>query len=220
MSTLSKGLGFALILGSILVKLPQILKIWRNKSGEGISLLSVSFDLSAIMIYGCYSIVNEFPFSSWGDSFFLLLQTLLIACLILHYSGRTMMAFLYAMLYTSVFLVFISGYTPKDFLWTLQGFNIPILLVGKLSQALTNFKNGHTGQLSAVTMFMMCAGSAARIFTSIQETGDFMSILTYCVSTSANAVIVLQILYYWNVDATKMEKKRSSQKGRKAKKVD
>lgn len=45
---------------------------------------------------------------------------------------------------------------------------------------------------------MLFFGSLARIFTSIQETGDSMMITIYCVSTSANAVIVSQVLYYWN----------------------
>ena len=35
-------------------------------------------------------------------------------------------------------------------------------------QVIANFRNGHTGQLSAVTVFMLAAGSLARIFTSIQ----------------------------------------------------
>ena len=47
-----------------------------------------------------------------------------------------------------------------------------MIVIGKLIQAATNYKNGHTGQLSAITVFLLTAGSLARIFTSIQETGD------------------------------------------------
>lgn len=38
----------------------------------------------------------------------------------------------------------------------------------QLLQAATNYRNGHTGQLSAITVFLLFAGSLARIFTSIQ----------------------------------------------------
>lgn len=73
-------------------------------------------------------------------------------------------------------------------------------------QAVANFKNGSTGQLSAVTVTMLFLGSMARIFTSIQETGDPIIILTYSVATFANGVIMTQVLYYWNVPAkTKKE---------------
>ena len=68
-------------------------------------------------------------------------------------------------------------------------------------QAYTNYSNGSTGQLSAVTGFMLFFGSLARIFTSVQETGDVTMILMYICSTAANAVIAAQILYYWNADA-------------------
>lgn len=65
-------------------------------------------------------------------------------------------------------------------------------------QAVANFKNSSTGQLSAVTVMMLFLGSMARIFTSIQETGDPIIILTYSVATFANGVLMVQVLYYWN----------------------
>lgn len=63
-------------------------------------------------------------------------------------------------------------------------------------QAVTNYKNKSTGQLSAATCFMIFFGALARIFTSLQETGDPMMILTYSVSSLANGIIVFQLLYY------------------------
>lgn len=59
---------------------------------------------------------------------------------------------------------------------------------------------------------MLFAGSIARIFTSIQETGDFIIILTYCVSTITNAVLVLQLFWYWNVDKTSKNKNKKKKK--------
>jgi mannose-P-dolichol utilization defect protein 1 len=66
-------------------------------------------------------------------------------------------------------------------------------------QAVTNYRNGGTGQLSVVTVFLLFAGSLARVFTSIQETGDNLIIVTFVVSTVFNGLIFAQILYYWNV---------------------
>lgn len=206
-ATLSKCLGLGIILGSLLVKLPQIIKIHRAKSGTGISMLSVLLDLTAITIYMSYNFVKAFPFSAWGDSTFLAIQTIAIGALILFYDKQQAKMTGLILGYISVCYLLMGGTTPVELLWTLQGFNIPILLVGKLSQALANYKNGHTGQLSAATVFMLFFGSLARIFTSIQETGDTMIILTYIASTAANAVIVLQLLYYWNVDVSQIKYK-------------
>lgn len=186
-------------MGSITVKIPQILKLLKNKSGEGINMYSVSLDLTAITIYMSYSFVKGFPFSSWGDAAFLAIQTLAIGVLVLYYNQAVIQSYLYLVLYLITCFVMMSGITPLSFLWTLQTCNIPIVVSGKLVQAWTNLKNGHTGQLSAITLFMLFAGSAARIFTSIQETGDTVVILTYIASTFANAVLAIQMLYYWNV---------------------
>lgn len=196
---LSKGLGIGIIAGSVLVKVPQIMKILNNKSTDGLSVVSVLLDLMAITFHMSYSFVSGFPFSAWGDGTFLALQTAAIAALIFFFGHRsTARSFVFIFLYGILVFVLMGGLTPVKFLWTAQGFNVPILLTGKLSQAFTNYKNGSTGQLSAATCFMLFFGSLARIFTSIQETGDTMMIITYCVSTFANAVIVSQLLYYWN----------------------
>lgn len=205
---LSKGLGIGIIAGSVLVKVPQITKILANKSAQGINLFSVCLDLFAITIHMAYSYVSGFPFSAWGDTSFLALQTAMIAFLVLHFGGAPAKAFAFAVLYSAVTYVMMGGLTPLNYLLIAQGFNVPILLLGKLSQAFTNYKNGGTGQLSAVTCFMLLAGSLARIFTSIQETGDQMMVITYGCSSFANAVIVSQLLYYWNSD----KKKKSTAK--------
>lgn len=196
---ISKGLGIGIIAGSVLVKVPQIIKILNAKSADGISVISVLLDLMAITFHMSYSFVKGFPFSAWGDGTFLAIQTAIIAALVYLYGHKSALrSTIFVIIYSLITYVLMSGLTPIEYLWTAQGFNVPILLMGKLSQALTNYKNGSTGQLSAATCFMLLAGSAARIFTSIQETGDTMMVVIYCVSTFANAVIVAQLLYYWN----------------------
>lgn len=203
---LSKSLGYAIIAGSILVKVPQILKILSNKSAAGINILSVFLEILAITLNLSYSFVKGFPFSAWGDASFLAIQTAFIAILVLHYNTSRTSVILFVVSYLGLCYTLMGGPTPVDVLWSLQALNIPILIAGKMSQAYTNYSNGHTGQLSAVTCFMLFFGSMARIFTSLQETGDSIIILTYCISTLANGVIVLQLLYYWNAITTKAAK--------------
>lgn len=146
-------------------------------------------DLVAITCHISYSFVKGFPFSAWGDGTFLAIQTAAIAALVLYFAGQKAKAILFLTLYTALCYVLMGGITPLEVLWSAQAMNVPIIVVGKSIQAYTNFKNKSTGQLSAATCFMLFAGSIARIFTSIQETGDSMMILTYCVSSAANAVI-------------------------------
>lgn len=211
-ASLSKGLGYGIIAGSLLVKVPQILKVLANKSAAGINIYAVFLDLLAITLNLSYSFVSRFPFSAYGDGAFLALQTLIIGCLVLHYGGSTVKALLVLVAYLAMGYVLMGGITPLHVLLGLQALNIPILLVGKSAQALTNYRNSSTGQLSAATCFMLFFGSLARIFTSYQETGDTMMILTYALSTSANAVIVAQLLWYWNSGDSKKKVAGKSQK--------
>ncbi|XP_032689408.1 mannose-P-dolichol utilization defect 1 protein homolog isoform X2 [Odontomachus brunneus] len=199
-ATLSKVLGMGIIGGSLLVKIPQIVKILRNKSGEGINIFSVLLDLFAITTMVSYSFINGFPFSAWGDGVFLGLQTLAIAVLVMHYNGETAKAIASLFAYVAVVFAANSGATPIYILLACQAINIPIVLISKLMQAWTNYSNGNTGQLSAATIFMLFFGSLARIFTSIQETNDATMITMYVCSTLANGIIVVQLFYYWNVD--------------------
>ena len=77
----------------------------------------------------------------------------------------------------------------------------------QLIQIVANFRNGHTGQLSAITVFLLLGGSLARIFTTIQETGDALLLSQYLVACSLNAIMWSQILYYWNVTPSDKLKK-------------
>ncbi|XP_032136340.1 mannose-P-dolichol utilization defect 1 protein isoform X4 [Sapajus apella] len=89
---LSKGLGLGIVAGSLLVKLPQVFKILGAKSAEGLSLQSVMLELVALTGTMVYSITNNFPFSSWGEALFLMLQTITICFLVMHYRGQTVKA--------------------------------------------------------------------------------------------------------------------------------
>ncbi|XP_067880104.1 mannose-P-dolichol utilization defect 1b [Heterodontus francisci] len=203
---LSKVLGLAIITGSVMVKLPQIFKIMRAKSTAGLSFNSVLLEMLSITGSMVYGIRNHFPFSSWGEALFLMLQTLMIGFLIQHYGGRPQKGVACLLIYFVLVGLLLSPLTPMMAVTLLQALNMPAVIVSRLIQILTNYRNGHTGHLSAVTVFLLFGGSVARIFTSVQETGDWLMILTYVVSSSFNGVIAAQLLYYWSVSIDKPQK--------------
>ncbi|XP_041094303.1 mannose-P-dolichol utilization defect 1b [Polyodon spathula] len=204
---LSKGLGMGIIAGSLMVKLPQIFKLLGAKSAEGLSFNSILLELLAITGTMAYSIANSFPFSAWGEALFLMLQTVGIGFLIQHYRGNSLQGLGFIAVYFALVSLLLSPITPRSVVTTMQATNMPAIVISRLMQAGTNFRNGHTGQLSAVTVFLLFAGSLARIFTSVQETGDPLMALTYVVSSCCNGVIAAQLLYYWNARPAD-EKKR------------
>jgi len=206
-ATISKALGLAIIAGSILVKLPQIMNILKAQSAEGLSFTSTALELFPCATIMGYSVANTFPFSAWGESLFMALQTLIIAFLICSYGGQTAKGVTFALAYCALVAAMLQGMIPVETLAVLQLSNVPIIVVSRLIQVMANFQNGHTGQLSMVTVFMMFAGGVARIFTSMQETGDLILIFQFSVGAAMSGILLFQLMYYKDATAA-LSKKR------------
>ncbi|KAM3823918.1 mannose-P-dolichol utilization defect 1 protein isoform 2-T2 [Vipera latastei] len=126
------------------------------------------------------------------------LQTVSIGFMVQHFGGHTRRGLAFLFTYFALLSLLLSPLTPSVLVTTLQVSNMPTAATGRLLQAATNYQNGHTGQLSAITTFLLFAGSLARIFTSIQETGDLLMVLTYVVSLACHSLLLGQVLYYWD----------------------
>ncbi|KAM4747985.1 mannose-P-dolichol utilization defect 1 protein [Rhinophrynus dorsalis] len=205
---ISKMLGFGIIAGAVMVKVPQIIKILRAGSTEGLSFKSILLELLALTGTLVYSITHGFPFSSWGEVLFLMIQTLTIGFLIQHLGGRTSGGILFLAIYFGFVALSLSPLIPMAVITAMQASNLPAVIISRLIQATTNYNNGHTGQLSVVTFGLLFLGSLARIFTSLQETGDLLMCVTYVVSSAFNGLILAQLIYYWNVSSVGEEKKK------------
>jgi mannose-P-dolichol utilization defect protein 1 len=207
---LSKGLGYGMILGGSLVKLPQILKVTAAQSAQGLSIASVCLDLTAVTATTAYNYSAQYPFSAWGEGVFLMVETALILALALHYSSKTTQAVISSIIFSIICFFIVGKMVPINILWFGQLISAPVAISGKLIQARENHNAGHTGQLSMITVSLLFLGCVARIFTSIQETGDSLIIGTYVLASLANFVLVAQVLFYW--DATNKVLSTTSQK--------
>lgn len=202
-----KTLGYGIIVLGSIVKLPQVLKIFSAKSGVGISLFGVILELMAITFNGSYSFRKNFPLSAWGECIALALETAMVAYLVLWYEGRKLRAFSFLFIWAGIlYTLNHPTLVPMSFLWYLQSSVIYLAVSGKLMQAYKNYKAQHTGQLSAISAWAIFAGSLARILTTIKETGDMLTTVSFIFSSCANAVIALQVLWYWQSTKNFVEK--------------
>ncbi|KAM3186970.1 hypothetical protein ACTXT7_003262 [Hymenolepis weldensis] len=205
---LSKCLGYGIVVGASLVKLPQLIKIVRCGSAEGLSMTAQILELVCYTSTSAYSLYLRFPFSTFGDSVFLLVQSAIIAFLTISWE----MSYLYGLVFLSAYVGFLaytlSPVIPLSVLAWMQFANTPITAISRGLQIFENYRNGSTGQLSALSVWLMTAGSLARIFTSVQETGDKLVILNFVVSSFVNIILSAQIIYYWNVEPASRQKKK------------
>ncbi|KAK0403943.1 hypothetical protein QR680_017208 [Steinernema hermaphroditum] len=195
---ISRFLGLAITAGSLLLFVPQILKIYASKSGTGISLSSQLLGLLACAGTAAYSFESGFVFSQWGDSFFVAVQTVIIIMQILYYSDASAYAFAFLAFSWAASFAVIGHHIPIEVLTLIQASTIPIVMVAKGIQIIENFRNSSTGQLSLISVLLQFGGCVARVFTSLQETGDNLIIINFAIATFLNGIILSQVLYYWS----------------------
>ncbi|CAI8019478.1 Mannose-P-dolichol utilization defect 1 protein homolog [Geodia barretti] len=192
----SRLLSLGIILGSVLVKVPQILKCVKAGSVENLSYLATFLELAAATFTCAYNHHKGFAFSSWGESFFIAIQVVVLLALMFVYDKQTVYLLVFLPCFAGVILYLVSGLATPNALSMLQTSVIPMMLLSRLSQIVTTFKNGATGQLSLITCTMNWLGTGARIFTTLQETQDPIILATFTSSFLMNTIILAQFACY------------------------
>jgi mannose-P-dolichol utilization defect protein 1 len=213
----SKVLGLGMVCGGAILKLPQIIKILMSKSTKGISVTSYFLETIALLISIAYNVRFGYPFTTWGEYPFMAIQCFIVLFLI-YFFKKTRKNLLY-LLAPIVFLcvIFTKGLIPNSLLQILQTCTVGITIAGRLPQIFANYKNRSTGELSALTIFFQCAGSLARVFTTLQEVDDYVVMAGNLIASSLNTILFLQVIYYWRSGSGYIPLKSKKGKGAKGK---
>jgi len=224
---ISKLLGTAIIAGSLIIKVPQIIKILGAKSAKGINFASVILELVGLLFTLAYSYRKGFPFSTYGETAFISVQNFVILYLIFAYGqdvGFSQLITTFVIYFTTAFLFLVNpgDLVPETFLASLQALNIPILIAARIPQIWTNYKAKSAGQLALLTWILNFAGVVARVFTTLKEVNDPIVLIGYLIAVVLNGTILSQILYYGSSPTGKSVPAVSSptQGTRKARKVE
>ncbi|KAI9188380.1 hypothetical protein H9P43_002771 [Blastocladiella emersonii ATCC 22665] len=202
---ISKGLGLGIVVSGAIVKVPQLAKMWGQWSAEGLSYSGYLLESVASSIFVAYNAAHAYPFSTYGESAFIVAQNLAIVVLMAAIQKRAGLA---AVL-VAVFAVgaALLAQVPIGTLKTLQGVTVPLGIAAKLPPIYAVYSAGSSGALSAVTVFAYFAGTCARIFTTLKEVDDTLILGSFIINGVLNAVLLGQVLYYWNADAAAAKKK-------------
>lgn len=194
----SKCLSYGIILGAVFVKIPQILNIVRAKSTQGLSPAMYVMENLGYLITVIYNLRHGYPFSTFGESVFLLLQGFALVCLFAHYNRKVNFTFVAGIGVFASFAYFLYVTATLDQLALFQTSTIAVFASSRLPQIRNNFLSGSTGVLSVITVAMNFAGTSARIFTTLQEVDDSVVLLGTISSWLLNTIILLQVIWYWN----------------------
>ncbi|KAI5476771.1 hypothetical protein MNV49_007286 [Pseudohyphozyma bogoriensis] len=189
--SISKGLGLAIVAGGSIVKVPQILKIVGGKSARGLSLSSYILDTANLAITVAYNVRHNFPWSTYGENVFLLVQNVIITFLIIIFSPSTNRGTLLAS--------FLAVFTTSAYLLSSEALPLSTLqLVAALHGSTLRFLGLHS-----------LAGCLARVYTTSTETKDPVLWWGFFLGAVLNAVLAVQMAMYWNKgDVVDVEKQK------------
>lgn len=147
---ISKGLGIGIIGASSIVKIPQLVKLIKSESADGISFLSYLLESSSYLISLGYNIRHGFPFSTYGETALILVQNVVISSLVLGYSGKSSWIGVWvgALAMAGATLYREDIVDVKMLAW-LQAAAGVLGVASKVPQIATIWSQGGTGQLSA-----------------------------------------------------------------------
>jgi mannose-P-dolichol utilization defect protein 1 len=193
--TLSKLSGYGIVAASSLLKLPIVLNILKAGSTTGLSESSILIETSVFISSFSQAIIKGHPFSTWGELVMISIQNLIILTLMAFYNKSSVLRSL-------LVLGLIVGFAamclqvPKEFANFLVYYSMMAAVASRVPQILSNFRNGHTGVLSPITVCLQLVGVSVRLVTVLVETKDMASVSAYLLSLSLNGVILLQVFWY------------------------
>eukprot|EP00731_Ephydatia_muelleri_P030236 Em0021g759a len=203
---IGRFLSLGIILGSVLVKLPQIIKIISAGSVENLAYSAFLLELIACMFTSAYNYANGFPFSTWGETLFITIQVIILLSLMFYYNRQTTYALAFPPLVAFAAWILSSGILSMDALTYCQAATLPIMLLSRVSQIISTYRNGSTGQLSFITGVMNAMGTGARVFTTLNEIKSQLLLVQSLAMFTVNTLILLQFFLYWRVPSTKVRK--------------
>ncbi|EEY65195.1 uncharacterized protein PITG_22638, partial [Phytophthora infestans T30-4] len=77
-AVISKGLSYAIITGSLILKLPQILKILSAKDVTGLTPSAFYMEVVLYLSSTIYNVLRGYPLSTWGENVVILAQNIIL----------------------------------------------------------------------------------------------------------------------------------------------
>jgi mannose-P-dolichol utilization defect protein 1 len=195
-------LSVGLVVASAGYKLPQIGILYRANSAVGAQILPAYIEVLTFLLAVMYNFSAGNAFLVYGETVFISVQNLVIVLLMWRLGAGVNPIHRVGFLCIVCLLVatpWILGQenSQRGLSLLMLYVSLPLAVGGRLMLAMSNASLGHTGLQSGATSLMALAGSAARIFTTINEVGmDIPQLAGFAASLVLNGVLFAQILFY------------------------
>ena len=189
--------GWVSILGSLILKLPQIVAVLRSGSADGLSLQSLLLETTAFTVNFCYSSALGYPLDSYFEYVLLIPQDVLLVLLTLRLSGRLTLSWLGALgAAAAVAAGLASGAAPPAVMRLLLSLALPIGFSSKIVQLRAILSSGDARSISLATWLLAALTCVTRIVTTLAETQDATLLTSFSVNLLLNSLVSMAAFRY------------------------
>ena len=144
-------------------RVPQIIKIYEQKSTVGISINSLTVEVVSYALSTLYNLTNSYRLINYFEYIVLLIQDYILMAFVLFYrrkiNSKTISA---AITYSFVVLMFATNIFPKSILSYLIPATIPMGTTSKILQLVEIFKVKNTNDISSLSCFISAFTNASK----------------------------------------------------------
>ena len=234
-ASVSKALGYGIILGSFVVKLPQVINIVQARSGAGLSLSSQYQELASNALAVVWHVSwNASPFSAYGETIIVTLGCALVI-LAMWYFERPSVTHVATVVAVSAAFVQLALASPSTVTTVLRDsakmIGIPALALSakslkdliqflsqltfwgaRITQIIATALERSNGAQSPLTLVFNLAGTTARVFTSMREVRDPLQLAFTVFNVLLNGVLCAQWVSYAGLSGLNHGKNKNAKK--------
>ena len=192
----AKGLGYSLGVGAMAMYTPILFKLITSKDSSGFALSTWIMNVIGTLLAIAYPIKRGFPFSTYVELSAILLQLLSILAISCYYRGLSIAFSAIAVPSIALFTWFVNNpSTSEAVMKSLQISSIAVCTAATLPQILLTFQR-RQASWSWLTALLSTTGCLARIYTTLQLTGDRTALVGYALGAVMNGILLGQVLWY------------------------
>jgi mannose-P-dolichol utilization defect protein 1 len=236
-ASITKALGYGIILGSCVVKLPQVINIVRSRSGAGLSLASQYQELASNALAVIWHATwNRSPFSAYGETIIVTLGCALVVVAMWAFE-RPSTSHVAIVLAASAVLVQFALTSPSVLTGLAASMATAVGVPGaalstaalkdvlqfasqltfwgaRITQIIATARERSNGAQSPLTLVFNLMGTAARVFTSFREVGDRLQLAFTVFNVFLNGVLCAQYVAFAGAKPKVSSKAKEAKEGK------
>lgn len=136
-----QALGLGILLGACITKLPQIISVYKAKSGEGLPLLSSELENYVYLIHVSYGIILGLPVTAFGEAAVTWVQNFVLLMMLYRFKNASAVRPIVAILVVAMVCVPVSqNMIDKPMISKLYDLNSTVYMASKMPQILSAFR--------------------------------------------------------------------------------